>query len=46
MTIVTGLAMVIVVFLTMSSAQPALARESGSLLKSFFLFLGLPFVSG
>ncbi len=45
-TIGTGLAMVPVVFLTMSGEQPALARECGSLLKSFFLFLALAFVSG
>ncbi|HUO96307.1 MAG TPA: hypothetical protein VMT92_08745 [Steroidobacteraceae bacterium] len=45
-TIVIGLAMVIVVFLAMSGEQPALAREYGSLLKSFFLFLGLAFASG
>jgi hypothetical protein len=45
-TIVTGLAMVLVVFLTMSGEQPALAREYGSLLKSFFLFLALAFVAG
>lgn len=45
-TIVIGLAMVLVVFLVMSAEQPALAREYGPLLKSFFLFLGLAFVSG
>ena len=45
-TIVIGLAMVIVVFLIMSGEQPAVAREYGSLLKSFLLFLGLAFASG
>jgi hypothetical protein len=45
-TIVIGLAMVIVVFLAMSGEHPALAREYGPLLKSFFLFLGLAFASG
>jgi len=45
-TIVIGLAMVLVVFLIMSGEQPALAREYFPLLKSFFLFLGLAFVSG
>jgi hypothetical protein len=45
-TIVIGLAMVLVVFLIMAGEQPALAREYGPLLKAFFLFLGLAFVSG
>ena len=45
-TIVVGLAMVLVVFLAMAGEQPALAREFGPLLKSFFLFLGLAFVAG
>ena len=45
-TIVIGLAMVLVVFLVMAGEQPALAREFSPLLKSFFLFLGLAFVAG
>jgi hypothetical protein len=45
-TITIGLAMVLVVFLVMAGEQPALAREFGPLLKSFFLFLGLAFVAG
>ncbi len=45
-TIVIGLAMVLVVFLSMSGDQSALTRESASLLKSFFLFLCLALVSG
>jgi len=45
-TIVIGLAMVLVVFLVMAGEQPALAREFGPLLKSFFLFLALAFAAG
>lgn len=45
-TIVIGLAMVLVVFMVMAGEQPSLGREYGSLLTSFFLFLGLAFVSG
>jgi len=45
-TIVIGLAMVLVVFLVMSGEQPELAREYFPLLKSFALFLGLAFVAG
>jgi len=45
-TIVIGLAMVVVVFLAMSGEQPGLARETGPLLRSFLLFLALAFVSG
>ena len=45
-TITIGLAMVIVVFLSLSSDQPGLAREYGHLLASFGLFLGLALVSG
>jgi hypothetical protein len=45
-TIVIGLAMVLVVFLIMAGEHPALAREYAPLLKSFFLFLGLAFISG
>jgi O-antigen/teichoic acid export membrane protein len=45
-TIVIGLGMVLVVFLIMGGEQPTLAREYFPLLKSFFLFLGLAFVSG
>ncbi len=45
-TIVIGLAMVIVVFIAMSGEHPALAREYVTLLRSFLLFLTLAFVSG
>lgn len=45
-TIALGLAMVIVVFVSLSGDQPALAREYGHLLTSFLLFLGLSLVSG
>ncbi len=45
-TITIGLAMVIVVFLSLSGDQPGLAREYGHLLASFGLFLGLALVSG
>ena len=45
-TIAIGLAMVLVVFLSLSGDQPALAREYGRLLVSFALFLGLSLVSG
>jgi hypothetical protein len=45
-TITIGLAMVIVVFLTMGGEYPALAREYPSLLKSFLLFLILALISG
>jgi hypothetical protein len=38
-TITIGLAMVMVVFLTLSGDQPGLAREYGTLLKSFGLFV-------
>jgi len=44
-TISTGLAMVLVVFLLMSHDYPSLAREYSPLLQSFFLFLSLAFVS-
>jgi hypothetical protein len=44
-TISIGLAMVLVVFLTMGHDYPTLAREYGSLLINFLLFLGLAFVS-
>jgi len=44
-TISIGLAMVLVVFLTMAGDYPALAREYASLLTSFGLFLALSFVS-
>ena len=45
-TIAIGLALVIVVFLSVSGDYPSLAREYGQLLQSFLLFLGLGFVSG
>jgi len=45
-TIAVGLAMVIVVFLSLAGDQPQLAREYGHLLASFGLFLGLALVSG
>jgi hypothetical protein len=45
-TITIGLAMVIVVFLSLSGDQPGLAREYRPLLASFGLFLGLALVSG
>ena len=45
-TITIGLAMVIVVFLSVSGDYPSLAREYGHLVRSFLLFLGLAFVSG
>ena len=45
-TITIGLAMVLVVFLSLSGDQPGLAREYGRLLTSFALFLGLALVSG
>jgi hypothetical protein len=45
-TIAIGLAMVIVVFLSLSGDQPGLAREYGRLLTSFGLFLALALVSG
>jgi hypothetical protein len=45
-TIAIGLAMVIVVFLSLSGDQPSLNREYGHLLTSFGLFLALSFVSG
>lgn len=45
-TITIGLAMVIVVFLSLSGDQPGLAREYSHLLTSFGLFLGLAFISG
>ncbi len=44
-TITVGLALVLIVFLLMSHDYPALARETAPLLKSFFLFLALAFVS-
>lgn len=45
-TITIGLAMVIVVFLSLAADQPGLAREYGHLMASFGLFLGLAFISG
>ena len=45
-TIAIGLAMVIVVFLSLSGDHPELAREHGHLLTSFLLFLGLSLISG
>lgn len=45
-TVAIGLAMVIVVFLSVSGDYPTLGREYGHLLRSFLLFLGLSFVSG
>lgn len=45
-TITIGLAMVIVVFLSLGSEQPGLAREYGRLLVSFGLFFVLALVSG
>lgn len=45
-TITLGLAMVIVVFVSLSGDQPGLAREYGHLLASFGLFLALALVSG
>ena len=44
-TISIGLAMVLAVFLIMAGDYPALAREYGSLLTSFGLFLSLAFSS-
>jgi len=44
-TITIGLAMVLVVFLTMSREYTAFAREYDSLIVSFGLFLGLSFVA-
>jgi len=44
-TISIGLAMVLVVFLTMGHDYPTLAREYGSLLINFLLFLALAFIS-
>lgn len=44
-TISIGLAMVLVVFLSMAGDYPALAREFRPLLASFLLFLALAFVS-
>jgi hypothetical protein len=45
-TITIGLAMVLVVFLSLSGDYPAFAREYAPLLKSFGLFLALALVSG
>ncbi len=44
-TITLGLALVLCVFLLMGQEYPALGREYGPLLQSFFLFLTLAFVS-
>lgn len=41
-----GLAMVIVVFVSLSGDHPDLAREYGQLLRSFGLFFGLALVAG
>jgi hypothetical protein len=41
-----GLAMVIIVFLTLTGEHPRLAEEHGVLLRSFGLFFGLALISG
>jgi hypothetical protein len=45
-TITIGLAMVIVVFLSLGGEEPGLTREYGRLLISFGLFFALALVSG
>ena len=44
-TISIGLAMVLVVFLSLSHDQARVAAEYGTLIKSFALFLGLAFIA-